>query len=133
MNNYNYSDLATMFLPENNRIYLAHESGRRTMVDGDQAAENPPQPISMRTRSWDAKSMKHVAFMKSIPKLRKLQEAARAKRIQRDADVALGVPFDPSWLFRLLPLIGRSWLLLSASARTGSDGILLVGQRAGIR
>jgi hypothetical protein len=95
MNNYKYDDLTTMFLPKKDWIHLAHEGGCRTMVDGDQAAEEAPQPIAMRTRSRVAKSMKHIALMKSIPKLRELQEAARAKRIQRDADVAAGRTISP--------------------------------------
>jgi hypothetical protein len=49
----------------------------------------------MRTRSRVAKSMKHIALMKSIPNLRKLQAAARAKRIQRDVDVAAGRLVSP--------------------------------------
>jgi hypothetical protein len=88
-------------------MHLAHEGGHRTIVGGDQAAEKPPQRIAMRTRSRVAKSMKHVALMKSIPKLRELQEAARAKRIQRDADVAAGRDVSPIRLFTLLPPIGR--------------------------
>jgi hypothetical protein len=92
MNNYKYDDLTTMFLPEEDWINLAHEGGRRTMVDGGQADEKTPQPNAMCTRSRVAKSMKHIALMKSIPKLRELQEAARAKRTQRDADVAAGRP-----------------------------------------
>jgi hypothetical protein len=95
MNHYKYDDLTTMFLPKEDWIHLAHEGGCRTMVDGDQADENPPQPIAIRTRARVAKSMKHIALMKSIPKLRELQEAARAKRIQRDADVAAGRPVYP--------------------------------------
>jgi hypothetical protein len=91
-----------MFLPKNNWIHLAHEGGPRTMVGGDQAAENPPQPIAMRTRSRVAKSTKHVALMKSIPKLCELQEAARAKRIQGDADIAAGRPVSllPGCVYR---------------------------------
>jgi hypothetical protein len=95
MNNYKYSDLATMFLPESDWIYLAHEGGRRTMVGDDQADEKPPELIASRTRSRVAKSMNHIALMKSIPKLRELQKAARAKRIQRDVDVAAGRPVSP--------------------------------------
>jgi hypothetical protein len=98
MNNYKYDDLTTMFLPEEDWIHLAHEGGCRTMVDGDQADEadeRPPKPIAMRTRARVAKSMKHIALMKSIPKLRELQEAANAKRIQRDADIAAGRPVPP--------------------------------------
>jgi hypothetical protein len=87
MNYYKYSDLAMMFVPEKDRIHLAYEGGCKTVAGGDQADEKPPQPIAMRTRSRVAKSMK---LMKSIPKLRELQEAARAKRIQRDADVVAG-------------------------------------------
>jgi hypothetical protein len=74
---------------------LAHEGGHRTRVGDDQADEKPLQPIAMRTRSRVAKSMKHIKLMKSIPKLRKLQEAARAKRIQRDADFEAGPPISP--------------------------------------
>jgi hypothetical protein len=95
MNNYKYDDMTTMFLPKKDWIHLAHKGGRRTMVDEDQADKIPTQPIAMRTRSRVARSMKHIALMKSIPKLRKLQEAARAKRIQRDADVAAGRPVSP--------------------------------------
>jgi hypothetical protein len=89
MNNYKYSDLTTMFLPEKDWIHLAHEGGRKTMVEDDQADEKSPQPIAMRTLSRVAKSMKHIALMKII------QEAARAKRIQCDADVAAGRPLSP--------------------------------------
>jgi hypothetical protein len=51
--------------------------------------------IAMRTRSRVANAKKHIAWMKSIPKLRKLQESARTKRVQRDADVAAGRPVSP--------------------------------------
>jgi hypothetical protein len=95
MNNYKCNDFTAMFLPKKDRIQLAHEGSRRTMVGDYQAAEKPSQPIAMRTRSRVTKSMKHIALMKSIPKLRELQEAARAKRIQRDADVAAGRPVSP--------------------------------------
>jgi hypothetical protein len=95
MNNYKYSDLATMFLPEGDWIHLDHEGGPRIMVGDDQADETAPETIASCTRSRVAKSMKHVALMKSIPMLRELPEAARAKRIQRDADVAAGRPVSP--------------------------------------
>jgi hypothetical protein len=90
-----YNDLTMMFLPKIDWIHLAHKGGCRTMVDYDQADEKHPQPNAMRTRSRVAKSMKHIALMKSIPKLRELQEAARAKRIQRNADVAARRPVSP--------------------------------------
>jgi hypothetical protein len=70
---------------------LAHEGGRRTMANGvqtDEAEENPPQPIAKRTRAKVAKCVKHIALMKMIPKLRRIQEAARAQCAQRDADIA---------------------------------------------
>jgi hypothetical protein len=95
MNNYKYDDLTTMYLPKEDWIHLAHEGGRRTMVDCDQADKKPPQPIAMRTRAKVAKCKKHIALMKSIPKLRGLQDAARTKRIQRDADIAAGCPVPP--------------------------------------
>jgi hypothetical protein len=74
----------------------------------DQAVDIPPQPIAKRTRSHVARYKKHISLMKSIPKLRKLQEAARSKRAQRDADVAAGRPVSPlRCVFTLLPPIGR--------------------------
>jgi hypothetical protein len=94
MNNYKYSDLATMYLPEEDWIYLPHEGGRRTMANGvqtDEAEEKPLQPIAKRTRGSVAKAAKHIALMKMIPNLRGLQEAARAERAQRDADIAAGL------------------------------------------
>jgi hypothetical protein len=66
MNNYIYDDLTTMYLPKEDWI-------------------------AMRTRAKVAKCVKHIALMKSIPKLRGLQEAARAQHIQRDADIAAGL------------------------------------------
>jgi hypothetical protein len=84
-----------MFLPADDWIHLAHKGGCRTMVGDRQADEKPSEPIASRTRSWVANSMKHIALMKSIPKLRELQEEACAKRIQRDTDVAAGHPISP--------------------------------------
>jgi hypothetical protein len=95
MNNYQYDELTTTYLDKKDWIHLAHECGRPTMAAVDQAGEKPLQPIAMRTCSRVAKSKKHIALMESIPKLRKLQEAARAKRIQRDADVAAGRSVSP--------------------------------------
>jgi hypothetical protein len=98
MNNYKYDDLTTMYLPEEDWIYLAHKGGRRTMANGvqiDKAEKKQPQPIAKRTRGQVAKCVNHIALMKMIPKLRGLQEAARAQRAQRDADIAAG---------RLLPI-----------------------------
>jgi hypothetical protein len=126
MNNYKYDDLTTMFLPEEDWIHLAHEGGRRTMVEGDQADEKPPQPIAMRTRARVAKSMKHIALMKSIPKLRKLQEAARDSAFSVMRILQLGVQFPPFQLFTLLNLIRGRRLLLSVDAGTGTGGISLV-------
>jgi hypothetical protein len=94
MNNYKYDDLSTMYLPEEDQMYLAHKGGRRTMANGvqtDEAEEKPPQPIAMRTRAKLAKCVKHIALMKMIPKLRRLREAARAQGIQCDADIAAGL------------------------------------------
>jgi hypothetical protein len=88
MNNYKYDDLTTMYLPRDDWIHLAYEGGRRTMANGvqtDEAEEKPPQPIAMRTRAKVAKCVKHIA------KLRGLQEAARAQRIQRDTDIDAGL------------------------------------------
>jgi hypothetical protein len=99
MNKYKDDDLTTMFLPEKDWINLTHKGGCRKMVGDDHAAEKTPQPIAMHTRSRAAKSMTHIALMKSIPKLRKLQEAARTKHIQRDADVATGHPVSPIPVF----------------------------------
>jgi hypothetical protein len=84
-----------MYLPEDDWIHLAHEGRRRTMVGVGKADEKPSEPIASRTRLRVAKSKKHIAWMKSIPKLRGLQKAARVKRIQRDADVAAGRPVFP--------------------------------------
>jgi hypothetical protein len=63
-------------------------------VQTDEAEEKPPQQIAMRTRAKVAKCVNHIALMKRIPKLRGLQEAARAQRIQRVADIAAGL-FPP--------------------------------------
>jgi hypothetical protein len=95
MNNYQYGELSTTYLEVKDWIHLAHGGGGPTMAAVDQAGEKPSQPIAMRTRSRVAKSKKHIALMKSVSKLRELQEAARAKRIQRDADVAAGRPVSP--------------------------------------
>jgi hypothetical protein len=96
MNNYKYSDLATKFLPEGDWIHLAHEGGCRKMEGNNQADENSPEPIASCIRSRVAKSMNHIALMKSIPKLHKLQDAAFAKRNQRDADVTAGHTVSPN-------------------------------------
>jgi hypothetical protein len=114
MNNYKYNDLTTVFLPEKDWIHLAHKGGRKKMVGYDQVAENPPQPIAMCTPSQVAKSMKHIALMKSIPKLRELQEAARAKRIQRDADVAVGSPVSP---ISVVYVTTADWKKMAAAKR----------------
>jgi hypothetical protein len=93
MNNYKYDGWTRIYLPEEDWIHLAHEGGRRTMPDGiqtDEADKKHPQLIAMSSRAKVAKCVKHIALMRSIPKLRGLQEAARAQRIQRDADIAAG-------------------------------------------
>jgi hypothetical protein len=95
MNNHQYSELSTTYLEFQDLIRLAHVAGGPTMAAVDQAGEKPSQPIAMRTRSRVALSKRHIALRKSISKLRDLQEAARAKRIQRDADVAAGRPVSP--------------------------------------
>jgi hypothetical protein len=78
MNHYKYDDITTMFLPEEDWIHLAHKGGRATMT-----VVNPPPPVAKRTRSQVAKLKKHVELMNNIPRLREIQEIARAKRIQR--------------------------------------------------
>jgi hypothetical protein len=95
MNYYVYGDMTTMYIPGVDRVHLAHKGGRRTMVDGQQPVGKALHSIAMRTRSRVAKSLKHIALMKGIPMLRELQKAARAKRVQRDADVSAGRPVSP--------------------------------------
>jgi hypothetical protein len=127
MNNYKYNDLTTMFLTENDWIQLAHEGGRRTMVDGDQAAEKTPQPIAKRTYSRVAKSLKHIALMKFIPKLHYFSRQHAQSVFNATQMSQLGVLFSLlQSLFMLLPPIGRRWLLINVSARDVNDGILLV-------
>jgi hypothetical protein len=67
MNHYKYDEIATMFLPKEDLIRLAHQGGRATLT-----VVNPPQPVAKRTRSQVAKLKKHIELMKIIPRLRKI-------------------------------------------------------------
>jgi hypothetical protein len=87
---YDYDEITTIYLPKTDWHYLAHQGSCEHLP-----VVYPFQPVAKRTRSQVAKLKKHIALMKSIPRLREIQESDRARRAQRAADVAAGRPVSP--------------------------------------
>jgi hypothetical protein len=87
ISDYNYDDITTMHIPEVDCHYLAHQGDRDILP-----VIYPFQPVTKRTRLQDAKLKKQIHLMKSIPRLREIQETACANQAQRAKDIAAGRP-----------------------------------------
>jgi hypothetical protein len=64
---YHYNDIVTMHIPEKDWRYLAHHNGGYRF-----------EPVAKRTRLQVAKVREHIHLLKTVPRLREIQEEDRA-------------------------------------------------------